>query len=389
MHPRTPPRAAKRPRRTPLSLANCPAPASRRRATPVVRGAAPWPRRPTSPSSTRSSPVFRAHEGGKLGVHATQPLRDRATCRCSTRPASPRSPARSRPTRRSPRATRAAATPSPSISDGTAVLGLGDIGPLAAMPVMEGKAVLFKHFAGVDAVPVCMETGHRRRAGRRHRPDRADLRRHQPRGHLGAALLRDRAPAPGAARHPGLPRRPARHGDRRAGRLCSTPRRWSAATLADLRGRRLRRRGRRRRRDQASCRGPASRDVVVVDSRGIISPDAPGPRRAQAAELAASTNPRGRARPARRRPSTGPTSSSASPAAGAGGARSRRWRRDAHGLRARQPRPRGAPGRRPPVRRGRGHRPLGLPEPDQQRAGLPRHLPRRPGLPARPRSPRR
>ena len=45
------------------------------------------------------------------------------------------------------------------ITDGTAVLGLGDIGPLAAMPVMEGKAVLFKHFGGVDAVPVCMETG--------------------------------------------------------------------------------------------------------------------------------------------------------------------------------------------------------------------------------------
>ena len=45
------------------------------------------------------------------------------------------------------------------VSDGTAVLGLGDIGPLAAMPVMEGKAVLFKHFADVDAVPVCLQTG--------------------------------------------------------------------------------------------------------------------------------------------------------------------------------------------------------------------------------------
>ncbi len=45
------------------------------------------------------------------------------------------------------------------ISDGTAVLGLGDIGPLAAMPVMEGKAVLFRHFAGIDAFPVVMETG--------------------------------------------------------------------------------------------------------------------------------------------------------------------------------------------------------------------------------------
>jgi malate dehydrogenase (oxaloacetate-decarboxylating) len=44
------------------------------------------------------------------------------------------------------------------ISDGTAVLGLGDIGPEAAMPVMEGKALLFKEFAGVDAFPLCLAT---------------------------------------------------------------------------------------------------------------------------------------------------------------------------------------------------------------------------------------
>jgi malate dehydrogenase (oxaloacetate-decarboxylating) len=44
------------------------------------------------------------------------------------------------------------------VSDGTAVLGLGDIGPFAAMPVMEGKAMLFKEFAGVDAFPVCLDT---------------------------------------------------------------------------------------------------------------------------------------------------------------------------------------------------------------------------------------
>ena len=43
------------------------------------------------------------------------------------------------------------------VTDGTAVLGLGDIGPRAALPVMEGKAVLFKVFAGVDAVPVCLD----------------------------------------------------------------------------------------------------------------------------------------------------------------------------------------------------------------------------------------
>jgi malate dehydrogenase (oxaloacetate-decarboxylating) len=44
------------------------------------------------------------------------------------------------------------------VSDGTAVLGLGDIGPEAAMPVMEGKALLFKEFAGVDAFPLCLAT---------------------------------------------------------------------------------------------------------------------------------------------------------------------------------------------------------------------------------------
>ncbi|MFD0693419.1 NAD-dependent malic enzyme [Paenibacillus sp. GCM10027628] len=44
------------------------------------------------------------------------------------------------------------------VSDGTAVLGLGDIGPMAAMPVMEGKAMLFKEFAGVDAFPICLNT---------------------------------------------------------------------------------------------------------------------------------------------------------------------------------------------------------------------------------------
>lgn len=44
------------------------------------------------------------------------------------------------------------------VTDGTAVLGLGDIGPEAALPVMEGKAVLFKHFANIDAFPICLAT---------------------------------------------------------------------------------------------------------------------------------------------------------------------------------------------------------------------------------------
>ncbi|MEK7201082.1 MAG: NAD-dependent malic enzyme, partial [Patescibacteria group bacterium] len=44
------------------------------------------------------------------------------------------------------------------VSDGTAVLGLGDIGPEAALPVMEGKALIFKEFAGIDAWPIVLST---------------------------------------------------------------------------------------------------------------------------------------------------------------------------------------------------------------------------------------
>lgn len=43
------------------------------------------------------------------------------------------------------------------VSDGSRVLGPGNMGPEAALPVMEGKALLFKHFGGVDAVPICLD----------------------------------------------------------------------------------------------------------------------------------------------------------------------------------------------------------------------------------------
>jgi malate dehydrogenase (oxaloacetate-decarboxylating) len=114
---------------------------------------------PHTPFFDPQSPVFRAHEGGKLGMHATKPLRGREDLALLYTPgvaevslAIAADPSLS--TRYTARGNTVAV-----ISDGTAVLGLGDIGPLGAMPVMEGKAVLFKHFAGIDAVPVVMETG--------------------------------------------------------------------------------------------------------------------------------------------------------------------------------------------------------------------------------------
>ena len=63
------------------------------------------------------------------------------------------------------------------VSDGTAVLGLGDIGPRAAMPVMEGKCCLFKEFAGVDAFPICLDTKDPEEIVRDRQADRARVRR--------------------------------------------------------------------------------------------------------------------------------------------------------------------------------------------------------------------
>ena len=89
--------------------------------------------------------------------------------------------------------------------------------------------MLFKEFGGVDAWPICLDTKDADEIVRDGRGDRARLRRHQPRGHLRAALLRDRAAAAASARHPGVPRRPARHGDRRAG---GAPQRAAASSTS-------------------------------------------------------------------------------------------------------------------------------------------------------------
>ena len=104
------------------------------------------------------------------------------------------------------------------ISNGTAVLGLGDIGALAGKPVMEGKALLFKIGPTVQDIRRTGLLRHRaEREGsgeihRRRQGHSSHLRRHQPRGHQGPGVFRDRAQAQGGVRHPRDARRPARHG---------------------------------------------------------------------------------------------------------------------------------------------------------------------------------
>ncbi|QJD83806.1 NAD-dependent malic enzyme [Cohnella herbarum] len=105
-----------------------------------------------------SDRTFLLHLGGKIEVHSKVPIKNRDDLSRVYTPGVAKvclairddpSKAHSLTIRRNTVAV---------VSDGTAVLGLGDIGPHAAMPVMEGKAMLFKELAGVDAFPICLDT---------------------------------------------------------------------------------------------------------------------------------------------------------------------------------------------------------------------------------------
>lgn len=102
--------------------------------------------------------TFRLHEGGKIEVGALCPVNDDDDLAMAYTPGVARicGAIREQPGL-SHRYTIRKNTVA-IVSDGTAVLGLGDIGPHAALPVMEGKALLFKHFGGVDAFPLCIDT---------------------------------------------------------------------------------------------------------------------------------------------------------------------------------------------------------------------------------------
>ena len=117
-----------------------------------------WVRSRASRFEAVSDRTFLIHLGGKLEMRSRVPLKTRDDLSMAYTPGVAR-------------VSRAIASDPESIwnltikrntvavvSDGTAVLGLGDIGPGGALPVMEGKAILFKEFAGVDAVPLCLDT---------------------------------------------------------------------------------------------------------------------------------------------------------------------------------------------------------------------------------------
>ena len=117
---------------------------------------ADWLRPSTTPYD-EDDPVYALHLGGKLETLSTAPLRNRDDLSLAYTPGVARV------------CTTIAEHPDTVwdltwkshvvavVTDGSAVLGLGDIGPAASLPVMEGKAVLFKEFGGIDAVPICLD----------------------------------------------------------------------------------------------------------------------------------------------------------------------------------------------------------------------------------------
>ena len=111
-----------------------------------------------TPDRFSDDPAFAVHEGGKLSVRPNRSIDSIADLALTYTPGVARvsSAIAAEPAlaRRFTWASRVVAV----VSDGTAVLGLGDIGPSASLPVMEGKACLFSEFAGLDAVPIVLDT---------------------------------------------------------------------------------------------------------------------------------------------------------------------------------------------------------------------------------------
>ena len=105
-----------------------------------------------------SDRTFLAHLGGKLKIESKVPIRNRDDLSMVYTPGVARVCMAIAENPEDARRLTIKRNTVAVVTDGTAVLGLGDIGPLAAMPVMEGKAALFKRFADIDAFPICLDT---------------------------------------------------------------------------------------------------------------------------------------------------------------------------------------------------------------------------------------
>ena len=320
------------------------------------------------------SPVFDLHLGGKMEIVATVALDDRDDLSLAYTPGVAQVCEAIAEDVELARDYTWVSNTVAVVTDGTAVLGLGDIGPAAAMPVMEGKAVLFKHFAGVDAVPICLDTTDADEIVEtvvRLAPSFGGINLEDisaPRCFEIEQRLKERL------------RIPVFHDDQHGTAVVALAALENALTLT----------GRLHETTRVVISGAGAagvavarillaagiKDLVVLDRRGILHSsrhDLTPVKADLAAQTADLTGRQGGARRGHGRRRRLHRRLGRHRPRGAGGI-------DGAGrdrLRAGQPHPGGAPRRGPPPRPRRGHRTLRLPQPDQQRAGLSRHLPGR------------
>lgn len=102
--------------------------------------------------------VFQVHQGGKIGVQSKLPLNSRSVLSLVYTPGVGRVSEAIAKDRSKAYLYTMKSNSVAVVTDGSAVLGLGNLGPEAALPVMEGKAMLFKEMAGIDAWPICLDT---------------------------------------------------------------------------------------------------------------------------------------------------------------------------------------------------------------------------------------
>ena len=317
--------------------------------------------------------IFAAHEGGKLATGLSAPLANARDLAIAYTPgvaqvsrAIAADPALAR---RYTWADRLVAV----VSDGTAVLGLGDIGPRAALPVMEGKSALFKAFGGLDSIPIVLDTTD---------VDEIVETLVRLRPSFGAVNLEDVA----APRCFEMERRliealdcPVMHDDQHGTAIVVLAALRGACAVQGRRARGLAGRGVRRGRGGRRLRpDPARRGRRTTSSSSTPAACSTRARRdGEKAALAARDQPARRHRRDRRR---------------AGGRRRvrrplrwhrprgaalARWRRTSIVFALSNPDPEMHPDVARRARGDRRHRAQRLPEPDQQRARLPRCLPRR------------
>ncbi len=326
-----------------------------------------------------SDRTFLMHLGGKIEIHSKVPIRTRDDLSMAYTPGVARVclAIKDDPSRAFTLTIKQNAVA--VVTDGTAVLGLGDIGPEAAMPVMEGKAMLFKELAGVDAFPIPLDTKD---------PGKIVETVKMIAPAFGGINLEDIS-APRCFEIEERLRKeldiPVFHDDQHGTAVVVLAALFNALKIVKKDIRRIK--------VVVSGVGAAgtatikillalgARNIIGVDEHGTIHRGRPVGMDFMKTWVASATNPRQRQGPdVRRDPGRGRVHRPVG-AAGAHGAG-----RQEHGPRPHRLRD-GQPGARDPARGGRaprardGDRPLRLPEPDQQRALLPRVLPRAARLP--------